>query len=79
MTPEDGFSFVQAIIDLVSNHEIEPCGTGTYFTKKGASLHYDSRGHLARWGESENWWPDKSLLPWLQEIEQKVKDADKIK
>lgn len=79
MNPEDALSFVQAIIELVSNREIEPCGTGVYFTKKGASLHYDSRGHLARWGESENWWPDKSLTPWLKEIEDKVKEFDKAK
>lgn len=74
---EDGLSFVQAIIEMVNNHEIEPCGTGVYFTKKGASLHYDSRGHLARWGASEQWWPDKSLPDWLLDIENKVKEADK--
>lgn len=74
---EDGLSFVQAIIELVNKREIEPCGTGVYFTKKGASLHYDSRGHLARWGASEQWWPDKSLPSWLLEIENKVKEADK--
>ena len=79
MNPEDALSFVQSITTLVTNHEIEPCGTGVYFTKKGASLHYDSRGHLARWGSSETWWPDKDLPPWLLEIEKKVKETDKLK
>jgi hypothetical protein len=76
VTKEDGKPFVESIIKLVSDRKIEPCGTGVYFTKKGASLHYDSRGHLARWGASEEWWSDKSLPIWLQEIEKNVKETD---
>lgn len=76
ITKEDGKPFVQAIIDLVGERKIDPCGTGVYFTKKGASLHYDSRGHLARWGASEEWWNDKILPIWLLEIEKKIKESD---
>gem|GEM_PF-3776234 len=76
VTKEDGKPFVQSIIKLVSERTIEPCGIGVYFTKKGASLHYDSRGHLARWGTSEDWWQDKDLPSWLLEIENKVKESD---
>lgn len=79
VSQEDAKSFVQVIIQMVSDREIKPCGTGVYFTKKGASLHYDSRGHLARWGASELWWPDKDLPTWLLEIEKNVKEKDNPK
>lgn len=72
--PEDAKSFIDAVIELVTGRHIPPCGTGVYFTQKGASLHYDSRGHLARWGHSDDWWPENNLPDWLKDVETKVKE-----
>ncbi|PCJ63368.1 MAG: hypothetical protein COA79_00750 [Planctomycetota bacterium] len=72
-TVSDAKPFFLAYKKLITDKSNPPGGMGIYFSKKGASIHYDSRGHLARWGAVDKWWPIKALPKDLKDLEDKIK------